>query len=338
MPAPASMRQTAQFGLESAYGTPVAVTKRFASFGLGKERNMGTASTTPRGQTAATQGWISTEDSTFSIEDGVLSYDEVVYLLESAIKKVTPTTPAGGTASKQRIYGIDQFAADAFQSYSIEQGDIQRNRGGKAAGCTVQEWGFEVSSGDDTVGMTGNLVGWKLDDAAGMTNLGAGAAGDFKPVLPKHFKLYYASTFALLESSPTEITNAFTAGFSIGDRRNLVRYLGKANGEPSDAVETPPSLTFDLRLADEINPVDTFLTNARAGQKQFFRLKAEHPTVIETTIKPTIQLDMCVVLRDGPSDDDEDGVQVVEFPYQPAYDPVANKIFELKVVNSLATL
>jgi hypothetical protein len=134
MPAPASMRQTAQFGLETTYGTAVAPTKKFTSFGLGKSRNMGTASTTPRGQTAATQGWVNTEDSTFSIEGGVLSYDEVVYLLESGVKKVTATTPAGGTLSRKRVYSIDQFAADAFQSYTIEQGDIARNRGGTASG------------------------------------------------------------------------------------------------------------------------------------------------------------------------------------------------------------
>src|SRR3712207_1686723 len=111
MPAPAAMRQTAQFGLESTYGTAVAVTKKFTSFGLGKSRNMGVGTSTPRGQTAATQGWVNTEDSSFSIEGGVLSYDETPYLLESVCKKVTATTPSGGTNSRKRVYSIDQFAA-----------------------------------------------------------------------------------------------------------------------------------------------------------------------------------------------------------------------------------
>ena len=337
MPAPASMRQTAQLGVETTYGVPVAVTKRFTSFGLGKERNMGVASSTPRGQTAATQGWVSSEDSAYSIEDGVLSFDEVVWLLNSAINKVAPTTPPGGTVlSKQRLYRIDQFAADTFASYTIEQGDVARNRGGKAAGGTVQEWGFSVSSTDDSVGMTGNLVGWKLTDGA-MTNLGQGAATDFQVVIPNHFKLYYGTTWAALTGTPVEVTNAFTAEFGIGDRRNLVRYLGKADGSPSDVVETVPSLTFDLTRADEAAPVDTFLSRARAGQKIFFRLQAKHPTAIEATVFPEFTLDLCTVLRDGPSDDDEDGVQVVNFPLQPAYDPVSNEIFNIKVINNAAT-
>lgn len=335
MPAPATMRQTAQLGAETVYGTPVAVTKRFTSFGLGKARNMGVASSTPRGQTAATQGWVNTEDSEFSIEDGVLSFDEVIWLLNS-LNKVTPTTPAGGTNARERLYRIDQFAALAFQSYSVEQGDISRNRGGKAAGATLNEWGFSVSSTDDEVGMTGTFVGWKLTDGA-MTDLGAGSAEDFQVVIPKHFKLYYASTWAGLESSPTEVVNAFQAEFGIGDIRNLVRYIGKADGSPSDVVETVPSMTFDLRIADEAAPVDTFLANARAGQKTFFRLQALHPTPIETSIQPEFCLDLCTVLRDGPSDDDEDGVQVVEFPLQPAYDPVSDEIFNIKVVNAETT-
>ena len=335
MPAPAAMRQTAQFGLETTYGTPVAVTKKFTSFGLGKSRNMGVGMSTPRGQTAPTQGWTNTQDSYFSLECGVLSYDEVAYLLESVCKKVTPTTPTGGTNSRKRVYSIDQFAADAFQSYTVEQGDIGRNRGGKAAGGTVNEWGFTVSSTDDSAGMTGSLIGWKFDNA-GMTE--GLPATDFTPVIPKHFKLYYATTYAGLTSAPTAIANSFSAGFSIGDRRSLVRYLGKANGEPSDVVEGTPSLNFDLTLADEAATVDTFLTNFRAGSKLFLRLKAKPPTAIFGSVFPELTLDIPTISLDAPGDDESDGVQVVSFPLQAALDAVSGKIFEITNVSAVAAL
>jgi hypothetical protein len=334
MPAPASMRQAAQFGLEVTYNTPVAVTRRFTSFGLGKSRNMQAASTRPAGQTAVTKGWIAQEDSAFPIQGGVLSYNEVNYLLESVFKKVTATTPAGGTTSRERVYGIDQFAADTFQSFTTEQGIIG-GRGGKASGCFVNEWGFEFSSTDDTVAMSGSLLGGKLVDQA-MTTAGI-TTSDYLPVTPPQGKLYYATSWANLQSAPTEVTNAFTANFSVGDRRSLVRYIGNATGGPSDVVETVPGLEFDLTIADEAAPIDTFFTAARAGQTQYFKILFEG-SVIETTIKYTFELKLAAVLRDGPGDDDEDGVSVLNFPYAAAYDGRSGKICEVKTINTLTAL
>jgi len=331
------MRQIAQLGSEVTYGTAVAVTRRPTSFGLSAAPNMGVATATPRGQTSATQGWISREDSSFSVEGGVLSYDEVLVPLESVCKKVTATTPTGGTLSRSRVYSIDQFAADTFQSYTVESGSIANpNRGWRAPGATFNEWGFSVSSSDDQIGMTGSLVGWKLVNQA-MTTTGITTA-NYQVAIPSHFKLYYAATAAGLTSSPTEITNSFSVNFGISDRRALVRYLGKADGSPSDVVETTPGLTFGLTLADEAAPVDTFLANARAGTKQFFRLRGLHPTAIEGTIFPEFTLDVCAVLGDSPSVDDTDGVQSVTLPYQCAYDSVWNNIFLMTVVNNRTTV
>lgn len=334
MPAPPSMRQAAQFGLEATYNAGATVTKRFTSFGLNKARNMQAASTRPAGQTATTQGWISQEDSSFPIAGGVLSYDEVNYLLESACKKVTATTPAGGTTSRQRVYSIDQFAADAFQSYKVEQGIIG-GRGGAATGCFVNEFGFEFSSTDETVALTGSLLGGKLID--GSMTVGGVTSSDYRPVTPQQGKVYYATSYANLVSAPTEITNAFTANFSIGDRRALVRYIGNATGGPSDVVETVPGLEFDLTIADEAAPIDTFFTNARAGTKQFFKILFTGP-IIETTIAYEFEVKLAAVLRDGPSDDDNDGVSVLNFPYAAAFDAVSSKIFEIRTVNTLTTL
>lgn len=328
----ASMRQLSQFGKEVTYGTPVVTgMKRFTSFGLAASPNMGVATATPRGQTTATQGWISREDSSFSIEGGVLSYDEVVYLLES-VCKVAGAATTTGTTGKQRIYTIDQFVADTFQSYTIQNGFFgSPNRVYQANGATVNEWGFEVSSTDDTIGMTGSLVGWQL---ATQGSPATGTATPYTVAIPKQFTLGYAATGTGL-SSATNVTNAFTAGFNISDRRSLVRYLGNATGNPSDVVETTPGLSFNLTLADETAPVDTFLTNARAGSKQFFRLKGTGAVIGAGPATYSFQLDISTVLSDSPSVSDQDGVQVVTFPYTAAYDSTWGKIFEITTVNAL---
>lgn len=332
MPAPASMRQAAQFGAEATYNAGATVTRRFTSFGLGKNRNIQAASTRPAGQTAVTQGWISQEDSAFPIQGGVLSYDETNALLESVCKKVTATTPAGGTTSRQRVYTIDQFAKDTVQSYKVEQGIIG-GRGGAATGCFVNEWGFEFGANDDTVGMTGSMLGGKLIDGT-MTTAGITSA-DYRPVIPSQGKVFYATTYAGLTTG-TEIVNATAVNFSIGDRAALVRYIGNATGGPSDVVETVPGLEFDITIADEAAPIDTFFTDARAGTKAFFKVVFTGP-IIETTIAYKFELKLAAVLRDGPGDDDEDGVSVINFPYAAAFDPTSTKIFEITTINNSTT-
>lgn len=330
----ASMRQLGQFGLEAGYGTAqIATAKRFTSFGVGYDANMGVATATPRGQTAATQGWISTESSAFTLDGGVLSYDEVNYLLESVCKKAGAPLVVG-TTGKQRVYTIDQFAADSFASYTAQAGFFgSPSRVYQATGVTANEWGFEVSSTDDQIGMTGSLIGKKLAIASTLAT--TVTSSNYVVAIPSQFTLGYATSYANLNTSLTPVSNAFTVGFNISDRRSLVSYVG--NVEPSDVVETVPGLTFSLTLADEVAPVDTFLTNARTGTKQYFRLKGLGPAIPGGAAINTFQLDICCVLADSPSIDDTDGVQSVTFPYVAAYDAGgSNKIFEITTINSLA--
>ncbi len=320
-----------QVGLETTEGTLVAATRRPGSFSLEPSPNITTGMTKAEGQTAPGEGYIAFEDSSFS-GSGTLTYDESILLLESGFVKVTPTTPTGATTARKRVYTVDQFASQTYQSYTVEVGDPGGTpRGQTAPGCSVNEWGFEVGSEDENVSMSASLLGGKLTDG-GMTTTGVTSTA-FRSVLPSHCKIYHATSFANLTSAPTEITSSFTAGFSMGDRRQLYRFLGKADTGPSGTVEAETSLQFDLTLADETSPVDTFMANARAGTKQYFRVQFLGPT-IETTIKYEFTLDICCVLRDGPGRETPQGVLGRSFPYMAAYDSTAGKIMDLSIVNT----
>lgn len=331
-----SMRQLAQMARETtAYGTVGSNWKRFTSFGLSPSANLGVATAQPRGQTAVTQGWVSREDSSFGIEGGVLSYDEVVYLLDSVCNSATQT---GALATGYtRVHTIDQFTPSTFMSYSIEQGQFgSPQRVYRALGGILNEWGFTLSSADDQIGMTGSFIAKKMDIQG---SPGSGTGTSYEIAIPKQFTLGYATTYAGL-SAATSVSNAFSCAFGISDRRSLVRYLGNVSGEPSDTVETAPGLTFDLTLADETAPVDTFLTRARAGQKIYFRVKGTGGPITGSTgpVNHSLQLDISAVLRDSPSIDETDGVQSVTFPLAAAYDATSGKIFEITTLTGLAGL
>ena len=338
-----NVRQQTQWGVEASEGAGATITKRFGSFGLDATDNKSVSSNKPTGTTAATQGGIAFEDSSFSLTEGRLSYDEVTYLLDSVIEKVTATTPANATLARQRAYSVDQYASQPYQTYAVEVGDPGGTaRGVRATGVSASEWGYEVSSTDENVTMTGSLLGGALEtDTIATTGV---TGGNYALVLPRHAKLYYASSFDELDSAPTEITSAFTAGFSITDRRALYRFLGKTDAGPSGTVESIPGLNFDLTIADEVNPVDAWLADFRTGVKVYFRIEftgAEIEMSTDATPVPiynTFTQDICTLLREGPGRADNQNILARTFPLQAAYDSDEDAITRITTVSALTAL
>lgn len=103
MAVPAAINKTSAVGMEVTPGTAVAVTKRFASFGLSRSRQYNIGSVRPQGSKLDTKHYMSGEYAEYSIEDGVLSYDEALYALAGIFRKTTaqsaPTSVATTLAS-----------------------------------------------------------------------------------------------------------------------------------------------------------------------------------------------------------------------------------------------
>lgn len=336
MAAPAAVRQAAQIGVEAVYGDGATVTKRLGSFGLSKSRQFEVGSVRPQGSLANTKSWISREWSEFSVEGGVASYDEMDYLLQSVLKKQSATTPVGATLARQRVYTPGNWSADAFQSYSVEAGDIARNRGGKARGAFFQEWGISVGATSETVELSGSMMGQKIDEASGMTpNI---PSSDFTPILPGHFKAYFAlDPGDLGTASDIEIDKAMSLGFTVGDRRAPVWYIGRIDSGFADTVETVPSFEIPMTLADEEAPLDDLIGYAREGRNIFMRLEATGPE-IEPGVPHKLTIDFAGSLSEGPSDEEEDDVQVVNLSYTCQFDADWGKFLEVTTQNSLAAL
>jgi hypothetical protein len=54
---------------------------------------------------------------------GQPSYRELQFLLDSILKKVTPTTPGGGTNSRLRTYSVNSTEEETIQTYTFQQGN-----------------------------------------------------------------------------------------------------------------------------------------------------------------------------------------------------------------------
>lgn len=330
MPVPAAIQRVSAVGLEASPGAGGTVTKRFASFGLSKSPQYNIGSVTVPGVKYTTKHYLSGEWSEFSIEDGALSYDEVLYPLAGICRKATPTTPTGATAARLWTFDSDAFSRDDVQTYVIESG-IEGGRGGKAAYGIFTEWGFSAARSGETVEMSGSLVARKITQQA-LTDV---PLGDFVPVTPAQINLYIDDSHTALGT--TQLQNAFNFEFSLGDRQTPVWFLNRAIDSFAATVESRPSAEITLTVADEMNPVDDVLASLRAGDRVFIRFEALGPE-IEAGFPHRFTADFACQVSDAPSEGDEDDAASVELTFELEVDGDWGKAFEISVQNAVEAL
>lgn len=118
-----------QFGLETVQGTPVAATKRMSR---------GTLRVTPspelwspedeeRGNLAAVRQRVTVANGVKMKYEGPVTFEQVINFLSIGLKGgITPSTPGGGTLSRDHVYTPSLTAASTLQSLTVEYGDDQQ--------------------------------------------------------------------------------------------------------------------------------------------------------------------------------------------------------------------
>ena len=338
--APPAVRNVVRLGAEASFGAGGAVTRQPLSFGMSAAENTEFGSVTVPGALYATKSFQTYEDVTLSVADSIMSYEDAPIVFESLLHTTTATTPANGSLSRQRIYKDAQWVAQAFQSYVAEVVNTQSGRGGKSAAVFFTEAGFGVDPTSETVELTGSAMGKAIGNE-GMTADNLITKTDFTPVLPNHFKLWVSDTVAGLGQSANEVHSAFSTGFSLGDRRAVVRYIQRANvGTYQDVTETRPSTEVPLTLADKTDEaVDELIGWAREGKTVFVRLEAIGPQIEMSTaatpapINNMIRCDFACGMTDKSREDSQE-VYSRNFTYQMLFSEALGSPQVITVVNN----
>jgi hypothetical protein len=118
----ASIFQNAQIGVETVPGTAVLATKQLSSLMISMGMKFDVKKYRPSGYRFPTivvpnKEWVEHKLS------GPVTYNEMVYLLSSLIKTVTPT---GGGTEKTWTFSPTTKKEDAHKTFTLEQGDIYR--------------------------------------------------------------------------------------------------------------------------------------------------------------------------------------------------------------------
>ena len=321
----ATIFQGVQIGLEAVPGTRVAASKKLGSMSfepgisaeISKFRPMGTKFTTV---TATNKEWSVLKAS------GLPTYTEIVYALSSIMAKVIPV---GAGASKTWTFQMGSSAADAYATYSVEQGDATRAH--RLAHALMDSFAFTFNRSETT--LEGSLIGMAIEDGVVMT---AGATSlDLIPILPSQVSVYLADDPVDLDAA-TALARPLSVNWFLNNRFGPLWALNASNSSFAAVVETEPSHGIKLTMEADAEGMG-LLTNMRANSTKFIRLEAVGG-LIEAGTNYQFTADHAVQIEDVQQWSDQDGVFSIEWDLAIVHDGGWGKSGVVTVVNNVAAL
>jgi hypothetical protein len=330
MPELATVAQTVQIGKETTPGTGVAAGKLLQYIGFDLDPQIDMVAFRPMGSKVNSAVLPGKDFTNFTIA-GQGSYSELVYVLNSLLKDVTPSTV--DTTGKSWLYEPAARTEDTKARYTIEQGSA--TRAGKTTYGTVI--GAELTW-NRTDGVTISGAGWGQQYQDAITITPGPTTIEEAPILPTHLNVYVNDTFGAIGT--TKLTRDFNAVWRCNDVVGQVWPLNSANASFASDVELAPTVQMEL-TAEADSAGMGFLTAARAGSVKYIRLEAMSTVLAgAATAFYKVWIDGAMKVSAVGGFDDSDGVKVVNWTLDAVTDSTfsATAYQRITVVNKVAAL
>lgn len=326
MPERSAFTELGQIGVESVYGTSVAATKRLAALGIDLAPQFEATRFRSQGYKLDTLIAPNREWASGTIT-GYPTYNELVYIFNSLLKKVTGVTASSATTW---TWDWSPSSVETIDSFTIEQGDAA-TRAHKVVGGIVTDFNMGFTrSGEPDLG--GTILAKAFTD--GITPTSSLTADVPKPILPGHIDVYVDSTWAGLGT--TKLLKVTNAGFGIGSMFGPFWTLNSANTSFYTTTQQLPDMTASLGLAAD-SAGAAYFTQMRAGTPVFMRLKATGP-IFTGAIPYSLTVDMSGIIDGPPAKGEDSGVLTYTWPIRLSVDATTGKAFKAVLVNDLATI
>jgi hypothetical protein len=326
MPERATIGQTQQLGLETTEGTAVAAGKQLQSLSFALSPVIETSRFKGMGakfDALVTPG----KDSSAADISGQATYDEIVYLLCSALKKVTPTV--SGTTGQLWTIEPSNITEDTVATYTVEQGSSVRAQ--KAAGVVVTD--FSITFNRDSVEIGGTAMGQLFQD--GITLTATPTALPLVPILPAQVSVYLDPTGAALGT--TKLLRVLEVEIGFGSRFGPLWPLNASLASYAAHIETEPDATLRLLMeADAAGMAQ--LPTLRAGSTSFIRVEAVGGVIGAGPATYKATFDVPVKWEALNSLDDQDGVYGAEWGGRIVQDATLGKNISAKIINATTAL
>jgi hypothetical protein len=324
-----SINQIAQVGVETVHGTIVPATRRLSAMMLKPKTGGDVKLYRSKGELAHSVAATGKQFSTIDAS-GVATYDELVYLFNSALHHVAPTTPSGGTLARQWKWTPARSGGAAFDSYSVEYGDATNAY--VVPYATFSDVALNLTR--DEVGLTGTAQGGKMVMAHPLTTTGITSAA-LVPILGDDIRVYMDDTSTALGT--TKLDRAFTSNFSVGGRYAGLWTLDADQPSWAALVEGADP-KFELKMRMMKNTVsDSLYATLDTNATKFIRISATGG-LIETGNPYSMTIDFAGKLSAVPALDDFDNVYGYDFTLAAMYDATWAKYMEVTLVNTTVTL
>lgn len=330
MPENATVAQGVQIGKETTKGTGVAAGKllQYTTFDLDPSIEMVTFR--PMGS-KVNSVVVPGKDFTNLAITGQGSYSELVYVLSSLLKDVTPSTV--DTSGKSWLYEPANRTEDTRASYTIEQGSATRAGKVSYGQVTSAEVTFNRTDG---VSVSGSGFAQQYQDNITLT--ASPTTIEEAPILPTHLNVYVNDTFAAIGT--TKLTRDFNAVWTCDGVVGQVWPINSANASYASDVELVP--TVQMQLSAQVDTAGMALfAQARLGTTKFIRLEAISTVLAgAATAFYKVWIDMPFKVSGGFDFDDIDGVRTINYTLDAVPESTfsATAFCRITVVNKVASL
>lgn len=316
-----------QIGIQSLYGTPVAATRKFAGLFFTFSDKFDVKTYRSKGAKFNDSSVINKSWSEFTFE-GPGSYNELPYILAGLFPGAVPTTVVAGVF--KYAFNPAGEGKDDHSYFTIEEGDS--DDADRFSDVTIKSFNLDFSR--DEVNYSGDGFAKPNDGSfSALTSSGVSKLAS-RPISGNEVSVYMDSTFAGIGT--TKLTDAFTARFSMGEKRQPKWVLNAAETSWKEDKEVVPDV--NLTIATEDNAQSRALRASLASNPvQFFRVEAIGP-VISGVNNYRLRLDFCGKIMNPNREPDMDGIYGFEYEFGAFLENTMNRGFSFEIINALSSL
>jgi hypothetical protein len=323
-----SVTQILQLGLETTPGTAVPANKLLPSIMLTSGIDGSFVEVRTNGFKYSTDQVIGKEWSTAKIS-GMPTYDELTYLLSSALVKVTPAT--SDTTARTWTMAPSSSSEDVVATYTVEQGSAVRAN--KFPYGIVSE--FSLKGDRDKIELGGAMIGQLFNDGISLT--GSPTAVAQVPVFPKEVDIYFDPTTGGLGT--TKFTRVLAWEINIRNRFAPLWVVDSSKTSWAATVEMPIDAKLKVTMEADAQGMG-LLTQMRNSAFTYCRVKATSPTLAgAATAFYGFSWDFALNVAGTPKEiSDKEGVYALDWEFAMVHDGTWGKAQSMALVNKLTAL